>query len=146
MFFLRPLYCVGRNVCLFNLLQHTEVGRSNYESFFSPLPASWVCSGSLTGLGVPGAGAQDWLPVQLLRIFLEILPVLIGGTDADRRKAGSRYLQFPQGKCPCQSWWAAQQLSCSQWFPGELFPRWNVIVDAVVLGSQFHVHTEERQQ
>lgn len=103
MLFLHPLHCAGKNVCPLNLLQHIEVGRSNYESFFSPVSASWVCSGSLIALGVPGAGAQDWLPVQHLRIFLEIFPVLIGGADADGRKVGSRHLQVPQAECPCQS-------------------------------------------
>lgn len=45
------------------------------------------------GLGVPGAGAQAWLPTQLLRIFLEVFPMLTGGTGADGRKAGSGHLQ-----------------------------------------------------
>lgn len=45
------------------------------------------------GLGVSGAGALAWLPVWLLRIFLEIFPMLIGGNGADGRKVGSRHLQ-----------------------------------------------------
>lgn len=45
------------------------------------------------GLGVSGAGALEWLPFQLLRIFLEIFSMLIGGNGADGRKVGSRHLQ-----------------------------------------------------
>lgn len=45
------------------------------------------------GLGVSGAGALAWLPVRLLRIFLEIFPMLIGGNGVDGRKVGSRHLQ-----------------------------------------------------
>lgn len=61
-------------------------------------------------------------------------------------KRASAAVVFPQGECPCRSCWAAQQLSGRQWIPGEVFPRWNIVEGAVVLGSQLHVYTEERQE
>lgn len=77
------------------------------------------------------------------QIFLEVFPVLRGGSDAGGRKAGSRHLQQ---WCFLRVSALPELMSC--WGAGsgsqELLPSWNGGVDAMVLGSQF-LHRREAE-
>lgn len=108
-----------------------------------PLGLQWF----IDGLGCSRGRSPTLAPVQLLRIFLEVFPVLVGGSGAGGRKAGSSHLQqwrilrvsaLPE----LMSCTAAEGQAVG---PRRAFPSWNGVVDAMVLGSQFHVCPEERQ-